>query len=205
MSFATDLVGRLQERWERWTPRERRLVAILAATFVVFVVGLVTRQIVSGLGELEDKNERTRQALKLLEQNREDLLAARSKAGAEMSVFEAQAPPLATYLEGIANELGIQIPESTERQGVAKGKFSERLVDVKLKNITLGELAEFMRRVELGSPVVVTQRVLVMKSAFGTPEKIDSADLTIAAYERAKEVKKEGKEKEPPPEKETKQ
>jgi type II secretory pathway component PulM len=198
MSFATDLVGRFQERWDNWTPRERRMVALLGGTFALFVVGLVTRQIVAGLGDLEDKNERTRAALKLLSENREDLMAARSKAGAEMSIFDAQAPPLATYLEGIANELGIQIPESTERQGTAKGKFAERLVDVKLKNITLAELAEFMRRVEMGSPVVVTQRVLVMKSAFGTPEKIDSADLTIAAYERVRDTKKgEAKEAQP--------
>ena len=32
-----------------------------------------------------------------------------------------------------------------------------------------------------------------MKSAFGTPEKLDSADLTIAAYERIKENGKDAK------------
>jgi hypothetical protein len=76
---------------------------------------------------------------------------------------------------------------------VPKGKFSERLVEVKLKNLTLAELAEFLRRVETNSPAVVTQRVLVMKSAFGAPEKLDSADLTIAAYERIKENGKDAK------------
>jgi hypothetical protein len=185
-------VDAFREKWERWTPRERRLVVLLAATFAVFVVGLVGRQIFSGLSTLEEKNERTRNALKLLEENREDLIAARSKAGAEMSVFDTSAPPLATYLEEIANELGIQIPESTERQGAPKGKFAERLVEVKLKNLTLAELAEFLRRVETKSPAVVTQRVMVMKSAFGQPEKLDSADLTIAAYERAKDTGKKG-------------
>jgi hypothetical protein len=187
------LVDGLREKWERWTPRERRLVVLLGATFVLFAVGLVARQIISGLSTLEEKNAKTRAALKLLEENREDLIAARSKAGAEMSVFDAEVPPLATYLEGIATELGIQIPESTEKPGVPKGKFSERLVEVKLKNITLAELAEFLRRVETNSPAVVTQRVLVMKSAFGTPEKLDSADLTIAAYERIKENGKDAK------------
>ena len=187
------LVDGLREKWERWTPRERRMVVLLGATFVLFAVGLVARQIISGLSTLEEKNAKTRAALKLLEENREDLIAARSKAGAEMSVFDAEVPPLATYLEGIATELGIQIPESTEKPGVPKGKFSERLVEVKLKNITLAELAEFLRRVETNSPAVVTQRVLVMKSAFGTPEKLDSADLTIAAYERIKENGKDAK------------
>ena len=195
MSF----VDGLREKWERWTPRERRLVALLGATFVLFVVGLVTRQIVSGLYTLEEKNEKTRAALKLLDENRDDLIAARSKVGAEMSVFDNPAPPMATYLEEIANELGIQIPESTERQGTPKGKFSERLVEVKLKNITLAELAEFLRRVETKSPAVITQRVLVMKSAFGTPEKLDSADVTIAAYERVKEKKPEEKAEEAKP------
>jgi hypothetical protein len=182
-------VDGLREKWERWTPRERRLVVILGGTFVLFVAALVGRQIISGLSSLEDRNERARQALKHLEENRDDLVAARSKAGTERSVFNAEVPPLATYLEGIAKELAIQIPESTEKPGIPKGKFSERLVEVKLVNVTLAELAEFLRRVETNSPAVVTQRVLVMKSAFGTPEKLDSAELTIAAYERVKDAK----------------
>ena len=182
----------LREKWERWTPRERRLVIVLAATFALFVVGLVARQILSGLSTLETRNQKTRDALKLLDENREDLIAARSKAGAEMSVFDAAAPPLATYCEEIATELGIQIPESNEKQGAPKGKFAEKLIEVKLKNITLPELAEFLRRVETKSPAVVTQRVMVMKSAFGQPERLDSADLTIAAYERSKDGAKKG-------------
>jgi Tfp pilus assembly protein PilO len=175
-------LDRLQNRWEALEPRERRLVALLGLTFVVCVFGYVGFTITDGLAELGRKNEQARSDLRLIAERHDDLLEAKFRQQGEGDPFRAEAPPLATYLEEIAKEVGVQIPESSERPPSTKGRFQERTIDVKLRGLTVDQLAQFLRRVETRSLQVVTQRVYV-RTTFSQKDKMD-VELTVAAFER---------------------
>jgi hypothetical protein len=169
-------------------PRERRLVGLFGLTLVVCIFGMVGLQIASGLSALSAKNAATRAALHKLDEHAADLAAAKVGAEDKAAVIGDQAPPLASYLEGIANELGMQIPESTERPAVVKGKYRELSIDVKLRGVSLDQLSQFLKRVETRQPAVVTQRLWV-KPYTSAHDKLD-VELTIATWEKAKADKK---------------
>lgn len=179
MAFFDD-IGR---KWERLAPRERRLFAALGVTFVLCVFGFVGLQIHDGLSSIEARNDKARKVLKDLDEQRQALIEARTQGQSPTPLGGGEAPPLATYLDGIAGELGVQIPESTERPPVPKGKFQERTVDIKMRGLTVRQLADFLRQVETRSQAVVTQRLFV-KTYFNQHDKLD-VELTVATYERA--------------------
>ena len=183
----------LRERFEGLAPRERRLLMLLGATLVVCVFGVGVFRVSDGLGAIADKIGDTRTALRMLEQSGGQFLAQRNQPGDGAAAIGDEAPRLATYLESVANEVGIQIPETTERPIVAKGKFHQRSVEVKLRNVTVQQLADFLRKVETKSPIVVSERVYVRRSTFGSDDKLDAVELTIDTYERAKKDKPDAK------------
>ena len=103
-----------------------------------------------------------------------------------------EAPPLASYLESIANDVGVTIPESNERPATNKGKFQEKTVEIALRGVSIEKLAEFLKQIETRSPIVVTQRLHV-KTRFNQQDMLD-VELTVATYQLAalKEQKEKG-------------
>ena len=174
----------LSDRWERTSVRERRLVVLLGLTGVLCAFGYVGFLISDGLSSIAEKNSKVRAALRTLDENRDEFLAQKSHPVDSAAVIGDEAPALATYLEAIANEVGVQIPESQERPPTAKGKFHERAIELKLRGVKLEQLAQFLKLVETRSATVVTQRLFV-KPQFSDHEKMD-VELTIATFERAK-------------------
>src|SRR5688500_3744546 len=102
-------------------PREQRLLMILALVFTVLAIVSVSMYVRSGLSALEERNEAMRRALVLIENNRATYLAQKSRPGDPVTMIGDDAPPLATYLESIASEVGVQIPESREGDADKKG------------------------------------------------------------------------------------
>ncbi|MBI4509993.1 MAG: type 4a pilus biogenesis protein PilO [Deltaproteobacteria bacterium] len=178
----------IQNRWELLGERERRLFSLLGVTFVLFVLLVLGYFINDGLSSIEEKNQLTREALRDIEEKREEYLEAKRNPTDVTRQITSEAPSMASYLEQIANEVGVQIPESNERQATTKGKFSERTIDVKLRGVTVEQLAQFLQRIETHSQIIVTQRLFV-KTHFSQKEKLD-VELTVATYERAKEQHK---------------
>lgn len=177
----------LRDRWETMAPRERRLVGILGVTFVVCVFGFVGLQIRSGLVDLRAKNEATRAALQLVEEH----LAAPPAVASNEPIIPDTAPSLGSYLEQLATEVGISIPETTDRGAVEKGKFRELSTDIKLRGVTLDQLARFLKLVETRQSAVATQR-LYIKPFVSARDKLD-VEITVSTWEKAKKpAKKKG-------------
>lgn len=178
MAFFDDL----KNRWERLAPRERRLLQLLGLTAIACVFGFVGFQVNDGLREIERRNDDVREALRTIELHRDSYEQSRAQDTA--ALIGPEAPPLATYLDQLAQETGFPIPEATERPPVTKGKFVERSIDLKLRGLTVQQLADFLQKVETRSPTVVTQRLYV-KTYFNQHDKLD-VELTVATWERAK-------------------
>ena len=182
----------LRDRWEQMALRERRLVVALGVTAVVCVFGFIGLQIRSGLQELEEKNGETRYALRLIDEHQDDVFKQKTSIDNPDTIIPDSAPSLATYLDGIATESGLTIPESSERPAQTRGKYIELSTDLKLRGVTLEQLAKFLKLAETRAPAMVTQRLYV-KPYVSAHEKLD-VELTFATFEKAK-VKPAGKKK----------
>jgi type II secretory pathway component PulM len=183
------MFDRLRDMWERLGPRERRLGALLGVVVVVCGVLYVAFMIQDGLHDLERHNDDTRAILATLNNRREELIEARSKQGETTAMIAEEHTALPTYLEKIAGEVGVQIRAQTAKPTVARGKFHEHALQVTLFDLSLEQLAKLLRGIETQSPVVVTQRVQIKRSAL-QKEKLDKVDLTIVTYSRAAAAKK---------------
>jgi type II secretory pathway component PulM len=183
------MFDRLSERWERMGPRERRLGGLLGVVVVVCAVLYVAFMIEDGLHDLERGNDDTRAILATLSNRREELIESRSKQGETTAMIGEEQTALPTYLEKIGGEVGVQIRAQTEKPTVARGKFHEHSTQITLYDVSLDQLARFLRGIETQSPVVATQRLQVKRSAL-QKEKLDKVDLTVATWSRAPAAKK---------------
>lgn len=178
---------RLREWWDGLGLRERRLMALFgvaaALTGVLYLVFLVS----DGLHALEQKNADVRAALATLEQKRDQIVEDRGKQGDAVSQIGAEATPLATYLEKVGAEVGVQIRNQSDKPTVTKGKFHELALQITLFDVTLDQLAQYLKRIE-AQPTIVTQGLKIKRSTM-TKDKLDRVELTVATYRRAPEKK----------------
>lgn len=189
------MTDRVFGRWEQMAPREKRLVSLLGLTFVLCIFGFIGFQIQEGLKNLETRNARTRAALASIDQHRDELSAGKVR-GADPDVLATtigdEPVSLATYLEKIANDVGLSLPETTESTKPSKtGKFQEHTIDVTLRNITIDQLAMFLKRVETDQPGVVTQHLNV--KPYRSDHVHMDVELTIATFEKNKAKKDDSK------------
>ena len=183
------MFDRLRDFWERMGPRERRLASLMAVVVVAVGVLYVAFTIQDGLSAIERRNDDTRAVLQTIASRHDELIEARSKQGETVAMIGEEAPSLATYLEKIAGEVGVQIRAQAEKPTVAKGKFHEHATQLTLYDVTLDQLARFLRGIETQSPIVVVQQLKVRRSAL-QKEKLDRVELVVATYARAQAAKK---------------
>jgi hypothetical protein len=175
-----------RDRWERLSQRERTLVGALGVTFVVMATLVVGFLITDGLSTFEERNADMRQALRDIETHRESYLRAKAKA-AQLETRIGRTPlQLQGFLEQIAKEAGIEIPESNELTPTAAGKhFVQRSVELRLRQVTLDALAHFLRGVETG-PNLVVVTALNIHTRDDHHQELD-VEMTVSTYERASE------------------
>jgi type II secretory pathway component PulM len=171
----------LRDRWERLAPRERRLVALLGVTFVVFVLAWVSFIIQSGLGGISSRNDQAREALSALQDYRA-AEAARAAGGGPDVVIPDEAIELESYLEGIANQTGVSIPSYGSQRPEEVGDYTEVSTKIEIEGISIYELKDFLQQIETKSKLVVIKSLHVEQS-FRDEEKLD-VDMVVATYER---------------------
>ena len=181
----------LRDRWEHMTPRERRLMAVLGVALVVTVFAFIGMTINSGLANIEAQNQLRRDALEALEVHRQQ--KANPKAGPEVEI-PATAPDLPTYLEGIAKEVGVEIPSYQPQPTEQRGTYKELSINIDMREVTVYELADFLEKVETRNPAVAITSLSVERS-FREDDKLRKASMTVTTWERGAEVAKaEGEE-----------
>ena len=166
----------LRMRWEGISEREQRLIAVLGITFVVVIVVWVGMQIDKRLTVLEQKNAKMRKALSALQLYRAD--GGDAQTGPQVAIPKKPVK-LQTYLEGIAEEVGVKIPGFNPRPPQESGKYTENSTRIEIRKMSIGELAEFLQKVE-GNPVVVI-KALNIRQHFRDREKLD-VRMDVATY-----------------------
>jgi type II secretory pathway component PulM len=175
-------IERLRDRWEQISPREQRLILALGITFSLVVLVLLGRGITGGLAELEDKNQKTRTALRALHDYRQN--AGTASGEAQEVTLPDEPVKLQSYLEGIASEVGISIPAFNPQAGATRDGVVTAATRFQLRGISLEQLTGFLEKVESKLPYVVVES-LDVKRDFRDREKLE-VDLLVTTYANAK-------------------
>jgi len=186
-------------------PRERRLAVLGGFSLVMVIVVFIGGMVWDGMTALADDNDAKREAIRTMEEKREDLIAARSRVADPVAQIGEEALALGSYTEKISGEVGLQIKSTRPLPGATKGKYHEVPLQLTLYDVTLDQLARFLKRIETDSPIVATTRLFVKRS-ISAKEKLDRVEITVTTWEKVKAKKagdkpavadKEGKEEAP--------
>jgi type II secretory pathway component PulM len=175
-------IERLRDRWDQISPREQRMVLALGITFVLVVLVLLGRGITSGLAELEAKNQKTRQALRVLQDYRQTAGAGNGEA--QEVKLPDEPVKLQSYLEGIAGEVGITIPGFNPQAGATRDGVVTAATRFQLRSISLEQLTSFLEKVETKLPYVVVESLEIDRD-FRDNSKLE-VDLLVTTYANAK-------------------
>jgi hypothetical protein len=176
--------------WGRMSARERRLISILAGSFVLCGVALVAYLMVDSLQTMAQENQDMRAAISDIAKHSDEYRDAKAKVEAQRSRIGEEPAQLAADLEAAAKEAGIQIPETSDRPEAPAGKrYVERSLDVKLRKVDLKSLATFLSKVETGKSLILVTRLQIRRSFGGDGTDVD-VDLTATTYERLKDGSK---------------
>lgn len=173
----------LSDRLARLEERERRLLWVLIAIVAAGILLAPPFALMAVVQSRRSDNEAIREALRSIDD--EQVAIARSKANRSAVVerYARPAPPLAAFLAKFASEVGIEIPESQDRQSVPHGKkFDERQTKITLRKVGMLKLLQFMEKIEQsGHPVQISQ--INIRKRGSEPDSYD-VDMVVSAYDR---------------------
>jgi len=170
----------IRERWEGISPREQGLIVLLGLTAVFIAFWYMGTSISKGLDEIEARNKKTRLALSALQAYR----LSGDESNANQVAIGDEPVKLNTYLEGIANNVGISIPEFNPVSPSTRNGYNETATRIELRNVSIANLGQFLEQVERESNVVVVQS-LEIKRQLRNKEQLNVA-MVVATYSNAK-------------------
>ena len=176
----------LKAAFERLSARDRMRLAGLAAAFVVGAVVVVGHIIISGLEDLEQKNDATRTALKNLTVNHGCYMQHRQRT-AQLEVRMSRAPlELNRYVETAASAVGVSIAESTEISPMEVDRYTQRGVEIKLRKVGIEQLGKLIQELE-SSPHIVQITRLNVTTRWNQHSELD-VEMVVSTFERRKKA-----------------
>ncbi len=178
----------LRERYARLEEREKRLFGVLIAIVAVAVLLSPPLALLAVVHSARSDNETIREALQALNDEQGAISKAKANKSAVVERYSRPAPPLAAFLSKLAQESGIEIPESQDRQAIPHGKkFEERSTKITLRKVDMLKLVKFMERIEQsGHPVRISQ--LNIRKRGSEPDSYD-VDMLVSAFDRKESPK----------------
>jgi general secretion pathway protein M len=178
----------LSERLSRLEERERRLLGVLVAIVVAAVLLAPPLALVAVVKSRQSDNEAVREALRSIDDEQAAIARSKANRSAVVERYARPAPPLAAFLAKHASEVGIEIPESQDRQSVPHGKkFDERQTKIALRKVGMLKLLKFMERIEQsGHPVQISQ--INIRKRGSEPDSYD-VDMVVSAFDRKEQPK----------------
>ncbi len=179
----------LSERMQQLEPRERQLLGVLVTVFGVLVVLALPVGVTAMVASKRSDNEALRDTIEKIQQARPAVLAQKAERDQILKRYKQPTPALAAFLEQMASQSGVEIPESQDRAVVPHGKkYEERSTKIVLHKVGMLNLVKFMEKIaQSGHPVSVT-RLDVRKRAT-EPDSYD-IEMIVSAFDRKAEEKK---------------
>ena len=178
----------LAERIDRLDARERQLLGALVAVFIGIVVLMVPLGVTALVSSRASENEELKQAVAAIQENRELVRKHNEEREVVLARYAQAAPPLAGFLDKLAKDSQIEIPESQDRAPVPHGKkFEERSTKISLRKVGMLNLVKFMERIEQSGHPVMISRLNIRKR--GTEQDAYDVEMIVSAYVRNAEAK----------------
>lgn len=194
---AGGFVSGLRARWDQLSERERVMLAALCGAFVLVAIVIGALLVSSHIDDLESDNAAMRQALRDIDSERDTYLQARGKAAQLEARLGSGGVQLEGLLEDAAKKTGVEIAETNERPAAQVGadkRYTQRDVDLRIRQVTLDRLAKFLRVIETGPNLVLTTG-LTARVRDDKHEDLE-VELTVSTWEKSTKPanKKGGKE-----------
>jgi len=176
-------MNRLSAWFAELAPRERRLLSILGVVGVVMMVLLVPLGVSAMLRGKRTTNTELRVAIQRVQAGRAQVAARKAKREAIVARYAKTAPKLGGFLEQLAKEQSIDVPEMQDKQELPIGKrYTERGTQLRLRKVGGFPLLKFLEKIEQsGFPVAITR--LNVRKRGGDHDSFD-IELGVSAYDR---------------------
>jgi hypothetical protein len=162
------------------------MIGGLGVTFVICVIFILGYLVVSSLEEIEEDNAAARTALKNLDKFKECYTTQRRRT-AQLEARIPQTPlELNRIVESAASAVGVSIAESAEVNPTNVDSYVQRGVEIKLRKITLDQLARLMKELE-GRPHIVQITELSVNTRWGQHEDLD-VEMVVSTFQKNPEA-----------------
>jgi general secretion pathway protein M len=179
----------ISDRFARLAMRDQRLLNAALLVIGVLVVGVLPIALTVLVHSRSGDNRALAEAADNISDSRDQIEKTKLEKAVTVQRYSKPAPPLAAFLAGLASEVGIEIPESQDRQAVPHGKrYTERSTKMSLHKVGMLKLAKFMERIEQsGNPIAISS--LNIRKRGPEPDMYD-VDMTVSAFDRAAAAEK---------------
>jgi general secretion pathway protein M len=172
----------LRERLQSLEERERRLLGIAALIVGVALVLVPPIALVAVLHSRRSDVDAVRAAITSIEDQSDSIQRAKLEKAALADRYKKPAPQLQAFLAKLASDVGVEIPESQDRQVVPRGKrFDERSTKVTLRKVGMLKLVKFLEKIELSGHPIKVSMIDIRKRP--DPDSYD-VDLVVSAFDR---------------------
>ena len=180
---------RARDFWDRISPRERRLVVIAAIAAPITLALWLGLAIHDGLSDMETRNERTRKALRIVDDLKSrGPIKPTDDVVATMGIEPVSLDP---YLTNAATKAGFVLKGTTPRNQVTKNGFVTNSVSCQVSDLTLDQLKKFLQEIESSSKVVAVTRLEIQRRDYKGKDKVD-ANLEVSTYSKEPPPKGDG-------------
>jgi general secretion pathway protein M len=135
------------------------------------------------LSSRREANAELRAAIQKIQANRETIKAQQARRDQIATRYARKAPKLGGFLEQLAKDTGLEIPEAQDKPETPIGKrYVERSIQIRLRKVGGLPLLRFLEKIEQsGYPLAIT-RLNVRKR--GADRDSFDVEMVVSAYDR---------------------
>jgi general secretion pathway protein M len=177
-------MNRLSAWFSELAPRERRLLSLFGAVTALLVCILIPIGVNNAsLQSRRDANAELRDTVMRLQAGKAAVKARQVKRDQIAGKYAKRAPKLGGFLEQIAKDNKIEIPEQQDKPEVPIGKrYVERSTQLRLRKVPGLPLLRFLEKIESSGYPLAISRLNVRKRG-GDHDSYD-IELVVSAYDR---------------------
>jgi general secretion pathway protein M len=176
-------MNRLSAWFSELAPRERRLLSLFGVVSALLMCVLVPLGVNASLQSRRDANAELRDTVMRLQAGKAAVKARQVKRDQIAGKYAKRAPKLGGFLEQIAKDNKIEIPEQQDKPEVPIGKrYIERSTQLRLRKVPGLPLLRFLEKIESSGYPLAISRLNVRKRG-GDHDSYD-IELVVSAYDR---------------------
>ena len=177
------LIERSRSAFDSLSSREQLMVLSMFGALFVMVIGiggyLIQQDLVARERRIEAKTKKLEEAASLRSDYQRRL---REQKRVASQVKRNNNVRLLSYLEKLSQQSNVTLKNASERPGESTGSdlVKEEAAEVKISNVSLDRLHDFLKRIEEGNALVKVRRLRI-KTRFDNPEMLDAV-ITVGTF-----------------------